>query len=131
MSHVTYEVIVLDEFITWWDTLTDKQQDELTGRIELLERHGPGLGRPVVDTITGSSLANLKELRARSDGADLRVLFIFDPLRRAVLLLGGDKTGQWSEWYQRAVPEAERRYQGYLESDQYKAEVEEYQRREP
>lgn len=59
------------------------------------------------------------------------MLFIFDPLRRAVLLLGGDKTGQWSEWYQRAVPEAERRYEGSLESDQYKAEVEEYQRREP
>lgn len=131
MSPVAYEVIVLDEFIAWWDTLTEKQQDELTGRIELLERHGPNLGRPVVDTITGSSLANLKELRARSEGAELRVLFIFDPLRRAVLLLGGDKTGQWSAWYQRAIPEAERRYQEYLESDQYQAEVEEYQQREP
>lgn len=131
MSPVAYEVIVLDEFIAWWDTLTEKQQDELTGRIELLERHGPNLGRPVVDTITGSSLANLKELRARSEGAELRVLFIFDPLRRAVLLLGGDKTGQWSAWYQRAIPESERRYQEYLESDQYQAEVEEYQQREP
>lgn len=131
MSPVAYEVIVLDEFIAWWDTLTEKQQDELTGRIELLERHGPNLGRPVVDTITGSSLTSLKELRARSEGAELRVLSIFDPLRRAVLLLGGDKTGQWSAWYQRAIPEAERRYQEYLESDQYQAEVEEYQQREP
>lgn len=131
MPCVTYEVIVLDECVTWWATLTDKQQDELAGRIELLERHGPSLGRPVVGTITGSSLANMKELRARSEGADLRVLFIFDPLRRAVLLLGGDKTGRWSEWYRRAIPEAERLYQDYLESDQYKAEVEEHQRREP
>lgn len=131
MSPVAYEVIVLDEFIAWWDTLTEKQQDELTGRIELLERHGPNLGRPVVDTITGSSLTSLKELRARSEGAELRVLSIFDPLRRAVLLLGGDKTEQWSAWYQRAIPEAERRYQEYLESDQYQAEVEEYQQREP
>lgn len=131
MSPVAYEVIVLDEFIAWWDTLTEKQQDELTGRIELLERHGPNLGRPVVDTTTGSSLTSLKELRARSEGAELRVLFIFDPLQRAVLLLGGDKTGRWSAWYQRAIPEAERRYQEYLESDQYQAEVEEYQQREP
>ncbi|MEZ5176615.1 MAG: type II toxin-antitoxin system RelE/ParE family toxin [Acidimicrobiia bacterium] len=111
--------------------LTEKQQDELTGRIELLERHGPGLGRPVVDTITGSSLANLKELRARSEGSDLRVLFVFDPLRRAVLLLGGDKSGQWTKWYQRAIPRAEMRYQEYLESDQYTAEFDEHQRRQP
>jgi hypothetical protein len=75
---------------------------------------GPALGRPLVDTIVGSTLSNLKELRVSKSGA-LRILFVFDPLRQAVLLLGGNKTGRWEEWYREAIPEAERLYGIYLD----------------
>lgn len=70
--------------------------------------------QPLVDTLAGSKLANLKELRVHRDG-HLRILFVFDPRRTAILLLGGDKTRQWAEWYRWAIPEAERLYDMYLE----------------
>lgn len=110
---LTYEVNVTDEFLDWWDGLDVAQQEEIAARVELLEGHGPTLGRPVVDRVASSAFHNMKELRCSSDGA-LRVLFAFDPRREAILLLGGDKTGDWSKWYERAVPEADRLYMEYL-----------------
>ena len=80
----------------------------------LLAETGPGLGRPVVGAITGSRRSNMKELRVSQGGA-LRVLFAFDPRRHAILLLGGDKSGQWNEWYTRAIPEADVLYDVHLE----------------
>ena len=71
---------------------------------------------PPVDTIQTSSLANLKELRASVGRAHLRVLFVFDLSRRAVLLVGGNKAGQWQSWYRRAIPEAERLYAQQVET---------------
>jgi hypothetical protein len=56
----------------------------------------------------------MKELRA-SEGGALRVLFMFDPRRQVILLLGGDKTGHWSEWYVRAIPVADDLYDDYIE----------------
>lgn len=56
-----------------------------------------------MDRITGSRHHNMKELRA-SEGGALRVLFMFDPRRQAILLLGGDKTGAWTTWYEWAIP---------------------------
>jgi hypothetical protein len=69
-----------------------------------------------VDTIQASRLANLKEPRASIGRAHLRVLFVFDPARRAVLLVGGNKAGQWQSWYRRAIPEAERLYAQHVET---------------
>jgi hypothetical protein len=60
---------------------------------------GPGLGRPLVDTIHGSAIVNLKELRVGS----ARVLFVFDPWRACVLLVAGDKSGRWKQWYLEAI----------------------------
>lgn len=75
---------------------------------------GPALGRPLADRVSGSSLHNLKELRPGSAGAtEVRILFAFDPRRRAVLLVAGDKSGEWSNWYAEAIPLAERRYEAY------------------
>jgi hypothetical protein len=68
------------------------------------------LGR---DTLTGTKLPNLKELRTTAEGSHLRVLFAFDPRRAAILLLGGDTTGRWEEWYRKAIPQAERLYAGH------------------
>ena len=111
---VEWEVRGTEHFRDWFEGLDSDQQDAIVARIQLLRASGPNLGRPVVDSIAGSSLHNLKELRASKGGA-LRVLFIFDPLRQAVLLIGGDKTNHWEEWYRWAIPEAERIYQAYLD----------------
>ena len=78
--------------------------------IDALAEAGPGLGRPLVDTIRGSVLANLKELRPGT----VRILFAFDPWRSSILLVAGDTSGQWSTWYREAIPVAEQRYEIYL-----------------
>ncbi len=62
--------------------------------IDQLLGGGPQLGRPLVDRIAGSALHNLKELRPGSAGyTEVRILFIFDPVRNAVLLVAGDSPG--------------------------------------
>lgn len=109
-----WEVEYTDEFEEWFDGLTMDQQEAVADRVDLLARSGPGLGRPYVDTIKGSRLTNLKELRCAEHGA-LRILFIFDQRRTAILLFGGDKTGQWKEWYEQAIPAADELYQTYLD----------------
>lgn len=81
----------------------------------MLAEIGPGLGRPLVDTLKGSQLGNLKELRPRS-GRDvaIRLLFVFDPWSQAVLLVAGNKAGDWERWYRTAVPLAEIEYERWL-----------------
>jgi hypothetical protein len=83
--------------------------------ILVLERSGPGEGRPLVDTITASRIANMKELRPPSTGrSEIRILLVFDPWRSVVLLVAGDKSGQWDKWYRTAIPRAEQLYDDYL-----------------
>jgi hypothetical protein len=99
----------------------DRNTASLVGQaITALLVEGPALGRPLVDRIKGSSLHNLKELRPGSTGTtEIRILFIFDPARNAVLLVAGNKTGSWNAWYREAIPAAEARYSIYLkERDQ-------------
>jgi DNA-binding XRE family transcriptional regulator len=83
--------------------------------ILVLERNGPAEGRPLVDTITASRIANMKELRPPSAGrSEIRILLVFDPWRSVVLLVAGDKSGQWEKWYRTAIPRAEQLYEDYL-----------------
>ncbi|KOV70296.1 DNA-binding protein [Streptomyces sp. NRRL WC-3618] len=83
--------------------------------IWILACHGPAEGRPLVDRIKGSSLHQLKELRPGSAGrSEVRVLFMFDPWRSAILLVAGDKAGNWNAWYDEAIPLAELRYAEYV-----------------
>lgn len=111
-----WEVEYTDQFEAWWRGLTEEEQEAIWATVVELADRGPGLGRPLVDTIAGSSLPNLKELRPPSTGGRrLRILFAFNPLRTAILLLGGDKTGRWAEWYREAIPEAERLHAEHLE----------------
>lgn len=70
----------------------------IAAAVDDLESKGPALGRPFVDSIKGSRHHNMKELR--SVGGYLRMLFAFDPRRTALLLLGGDKRGNWTGWYE-------------------------------
>ncbi|PZR97617.1 MAG: diaminopimelate decarboxylase [Chloroflexi bacterium] len=71
--------------------------------VEILKEMGPATPRPVVDQISGSVHANMKELRTGT----IRVLFAFDPQRTAILQLGGNKRGQWNKWYAQMVPRAD------------------------
>lgn len=83
--------------------------------IDLLAEVGPGLGRPLVDTLQNTHLSNLKELRPRS-GRDvaIRVLFAFDPWSQAVLLVAGNKANDWSRWYKTSIPVAEAAFAEWL-----------------
>ena len=108
-----WDVEVTDQFIEWWSTLSIAQQEAGTDRVDLLSERGPDLGRPVVERIHSSRHQSMKELRTSREGA-LRVLFSFDPRRQAILLLGGDKSGQWREWYEWAVPLADDLYDEHL-----------------
>jgi hypothetical protein len=81
----------------------------------MLAERGPGLGRPLVDTLQGSDIGNLKELRPRSGReVAIRILFVFDPWSQAVLLVAGNKAGDWSGWYKAAIPIAEVAYESWL-----------------
>jgi hypothetical protein len=91
--------------------------------IDILAETGPGLGRPLVDTLRGSEVAHLKELRPRS-GRDIavRILFVFDPWSQAVLLVAGNKAGNWSRWYDEAIPLAEEVYADWLIAESQRRE---------
>lgn len=83
--------------------------------IDLLAAEGPSLGRPLVDRLKGSKYHNMKELRPGSAGrTEVRLIFAFDPRREAIVLLGGDKAGNWQSWYRTAIPIADRRYGEHL-----------------
>jgi len=109
-----WEVEYTDEFEAWWRELTQDQQEALDDRVMLLAEVGSTLRRPVVGDVSTSRHNNMKELRVSKAG-ELRVLFAFDPRRCAILLLGGNKSGQWKRWYQRAVPAADDLYDAHLE----------------
>ena len=101
----------------WLKAVDDDTYDQIGAAIEVLAEHGPGLGRPLVDSIVGSRHKNMKELRPGSSGrSELRILFAFDPRRRAILLLAGDKQGAWAKWYRKNLSVADDRYDEHLEN---------------
>jgi hypothetical protein len=111
---VAWEVNTSDFFVDWYSSLTELEQDEIIAVVELLAEQGPELDRPYADRIKGSKIHNMKELRPRGIAKHFRVLFVFDPRREAILLVGGDKSGQWAAWYVTAIPLAEQLYAAYL-----------------
>ena len=110
--YLTSDVAAWLEYLQSGDTNTADLVDDA---IYALSRSGPALGRPLVDTITASNIKNLKELRPGSSGtSEIRILFVFDPWRSAILLVAGDKSGKWNRWYAEAIPRAEYLYEVYL-----------------
>ncbi|MGQ0843168.1 MAG: type II toxin-antitoxin system RelE/ParE family toxin [Sporichthyaceae bacterium] len=100
----------------WLLSVDEETYDLIVAALALLKEQGPGLGRPLVDTIVGSRHSNMKELRPGSSGrSEVRILFAFDPKRRAILLVAGDKQGAWKRWYTANVPLADNRYDAHLE----------------
>lgn len=101
------------EFEEWWHDLTERQQDSLNASVNLLMQFGPQLSFPHSSDIRGSRHGAMRELRTQSGGNPLRTLYIFDPRRTAILLIGGDKTGN-DRFYEEFVPIADRLYDDYL-----------------
>ena len=90
---------------------------ELIASLEALQKFGPTLGRPDVDTLNDSRYANMKELRFRADGGVWRVAFAFDPRRNAILLVAGDKSGvSEGKFYKRLIDKADKRNKEHLEN---------------
>lgn len=100
---MTWTVLLHDDFADELTAFDEKLQDELLAHTKLLVEFGPNLGRPNVDTLKGSSYANMKELRFNWVREVWRVAFAFDPQRQAVLLVGGDKGGRKSEMFLQAL----------------------------
>ena len=90
---VDWIVEIGDEFEPEFDALHEDVQTEMLALTRLLQQFGPHLGRPRVDTLSGSRHANMKELRFRAADGEWRVAFAFDPKRKAILLVAGDKSG--------------------------------------
>ena len=109
-----WEVEYTDEFSQWWETLTLSEQASVEASVRLLAMLGPRLSRPHAETVKGSRFSNMKELRTQCKGRPLRSFFAFDPRRNAILLIGGDKTGD-DRFYERMVPLADKLYDEYLQ----------------
>jgi hypothetical protein len=114
-SRAAREVEYTDDFETWWNSLSQDEQEEIAAKVELLEERGPALPRPHADLITSSRHSNMKELRGKVDKRHLRVLFAFDPRRTALLLIGGDKTDN-PRWYEEFVPIADNLFDQHLKA---------------
>ncbi|WP_336659786.1 type II toxin-antitoxin system RelE/ParE family toxin [Leucobacter sp. USHLN153] len=101
-------VVDIELIAEWLAALDQRSREQVVAAIELLEERGPDLGRPIVDTVVASRHRNMKELRPGSSGrSELRVLFAFDPERAAILLVAGDKSGDWRGWYRKNIPLAD------------------------
>jgi hypothetical protein len=111
---MAWKVDTTDEYDTWFIEQTGEGQASIRMKVELLAEYGPYLSRPHADTLKGSKLANLKELRSHTDNNVFRVAFIFDEERKAILLIGGDKKGKnENQFYRNLIKQAEEIYDAY------------------
>lgn len=110
-----WEVEYTDEFGEWWDSLTEREQESVRATVKLLEDYGPNLPFPHSSEVKNSRHSHMRELRIQHGGRPYRVLHTFDPRRCAILLIGGDKTGN-DRWYEEYVPIADRLYDEHLET---------------
>jgi len=113
-----------EEYAQWFEAQEEDLQDEILAVVGVLTRVGPSLSRPLADTLENSNYPNMKELRVQYQGEPWRILFAFDPMRKAILLLGGNKTGN-DRWYKENIPIADRRFAEHLELARQKREEEE------
>ena len=114
---MAWAVLYHDAFLPELEALPEGVQDELLALVELLAVSGPTLGRPHADTLAGSKHANMKELRFAADDGAWRVAFAFDPRRRAIILVAGDKSGKAQKrFYKALIARADARFADHLET---------------
>lgn len=115
MQYVAWVVEIGDEFGPEFDALAEVVREEILALARLLQQFGPQLGRPRVDTLNGSRHKNMKELRFAAVDGEWRVAFAFDPRRRAVLLMAGDKSGgSEKRFYRQLIAKADERFDAHL-----------------
>ena len=110
-----WEIKRTEELAKWTKTLDDDAREAILKNIIILKEIGPNLGRPYVDTLKQSRHKNMKELRIQNKKRLFRILFIFDPDRKAVLLIGEDKCGD-KRFYEKMIPIADNLFDKYLAS---------------
>lgn len=112
---MTRTVLLAGEFEQEFSALGKDVQDEIFALTRLLQQFGPQLGRPRVDTLRDSQHANMKELRFDAADGVWRVTFAFDPKRRAILLVAGDKSGgSEKRFYRELIRKADQRFNAHL-----------------
>jgi hypothetical protein len=104
---LAWEVEFSDEFEKWWDSLNATEQKSVDFTVSLLQELGPALKMPHSSGVESSRHKHMRELRVQHEGRPYRVLYAFDRRRAAMLLIGGDKTGN-ERWYEEYVPLADR-----------------------
>jgi hypothetical protein len=107
------EIAVTTEFAEWYEGLTVDERTSIIRVVTLLEERGVALEFPISGGIKGSRFA-MRELRIQHAGEPYRILYAFDPIRQAVLLVGGVKTGKGNRWYEAAIRTADRLFDEYL-----------------
>ncbi len=110
---VEWDVEYTDEFGGWWDDLDESEQESVATVVGLLRVLGPRLPSQYSSKITTFRHSHMRELKIQHKGDPYRMLYAFDPRRTAILLLGGDKTGD-DRWYDKHVPKADRLYDEHL-----------------
>jgi hypothetical protein len=110
---MAWNVEYTDEFGVWWGGLTEEEQEDVGVGAKLLEERGSSLPFPYSSKVNGSRHGHMRELRVQSGGKPLRVFYAFDPRRTAILLIGGDKTGD-DRFYERMIPIADDLYDVHL-----------------
>lgn len=117
MNGMAWAVLYHDAFVSEMGALSEEVQDGLLVMAEMLTVLGPSLGRPHADTLAGSKYANMKELRFRADDGVWRVAFAFDPERKAIILVAGDKSGiAQKRFYKGLISKADARFAEHLET---------------
>jgi Uncharacterized protein conserved in bacteria len=112
---MAWEVEYTDEFETWWLSLSADERESVTASVELLEQMGPDLPFPHSSGVKNSRHGRMRELRIQHRGRPYRILYAFDPRRIALLLIGGDKTGN-DKWYTELVPAADALYDDHVKT---------------
>lgn len=110
---MNWDVEYTDEFGIWWQTLSEAEQEDVASYVDRLEARGPHLPFPYSSGLSGSRHSHLRELRVQSRGRPIRILYAFDPRRIAILLIGGDKTGN-DRFYETMIPLADDLYDVHL-----------------
>ncbi len=110
---MAWEVEFSDEFGEWWNDLTAAEQQSIDFTVSLLQEAGPILRMPHSSGVETSGHAHMPELRIQHEGRPYRVLYAFDPRRAAMLMIGGDQTGN-NRWYEEFVPRADAIYTRHL-----------------
>lgn len=111
---MAWDVVLTDDCRDWFEGLTEAEQNSVIPVVDLLAECGPTLRFPHSSGIAGSAFPRMRELRIQHAGRPYRILYAFDAARAAVLLLGGDKTGN-DRWYDVNVPRADKLFREYLD----------------